>query len=145
MRYAQQRYKERFGVEISASDLFNMVTYNPAKALMLENKIGAIADEFYADIAIVDKKSENPYDDILSCNPENIIALWSKGHFVFGDERFFKKVSTQANGDAKYTAFKMRDREKIIIGNPKRLIQSFVRTFNINEPVLFDFIPKELQ
>ena len=143
MNYAQKLYKTRFHTEISSSDLFNMVTYNPAKALMLENRIGKIADGFSADIVIIDKKSENPYDDILSCNPENIIALWSRGTFIYGDECIFQKVSKQA--DTIYSEFTINGRRKIIIGNPQSLLHSFVNTFDIEEPVFFDFIPKELQ
>jgi len=143
LNYAQELFKERFDIDISSSDLFNMVTCNPAKALMLENKIGKIDDGFSADIAIIDKKSDNPYDDILSCNPEDIIALWSKGTFVYGDEWFFHKISGQK--DIVYSEFKINERKKIIIGNPRSLLASFVNTFNIKEPAYFDFIPEELQ
>jgi len=143
LNYAQELYNTRFHTEISSSDLFNMVTYNPAKALMLENRIGKIADGFSADIVIIDKKSKNPYNDILSCNPENIIALWCGGTFIYGDKWLFQKVSKQT--DKIYSEFMINGRRKIIIGNPQSLLHSFVNTFNIEESVLFDFIPKELQ
>ena len=143
LRYAQKLYKEKFNAEISSSDLFNFVTYNPAKALMLENKIGKIADGFNADIAIVDKKSENIYDDILSSNPENIIALFCNGTFIYGDEYFYRKISEQSK--VEYTEFEIKKRKKVIIGNPQKAVQSFVETFNIKESVYFDFLPLELQ
>jgi len=143
LNYAQKLYNTRFHAEISSSDLFDMVTCNPANALMLKNKIGKIANGFCADIAIIDKKSENPYDDILSSNPEDIIALWCRGTFIYGDEWFFQKTSKLS--DTIYSEFTINGRRKVIIGNPRSLLHSFVNTFNIEEPVFFDFIPKELQ
>jgi cytosine/adenosine deaminase-related metal-dependent hydrolase len=143
LNYAQKLYNEYFHIDISSSDLFNMVTCNPAKALMLENEIGRIADGFSADVAIIDRKSESPYNDILSSNPENIIALFCKGTFIYGDESFFEKISIKA--DTEYTKFYINGRKKVIIGNPTGLLHSFVETFNIEEKVFFDFIPKDLQ
>lgn len=143
LNYAKKQFNTRFHTEISSSDLFNMVTCNPAKALMLENKIGKISDGYSADIAIIDKKSEYPYDDILSCAPEDIIALWSRGVFIYGDEWFFHKVSKQA--DSVYSVFTTNGRKKVIIGNPRSLLNSFVNTFNEGEPVSFNFLPRELQ
>lgn len=143
LNYAKKIYNTNFQSELSSSDLFNMVTYNPAKALMLEDKIGKIANGFSADIAIIDKKSKNPYDDILCSNPENIIALFSRGTFIFGDEWFFNKLSKQT--DILYSKLTINGREKFIIGNPQALMQSFFDTFNYGEPVIFDFMPIELQ
>jgi cytosine/adenosine deaminase-related metal-dependent hydrolase len=143
LNYAKELYYQKFRVEISNSDLFNMVTCNPAKALMLEDKIGKIADGFSADIAVIDKKSENPYDDILSSNPENIIALWCKGSFIYGDESIFQKIPQKRY--TIYSKFNINGRKKIIIGNPKTLFQSFINTFDIKESIYFDFIPKDLQ
>lgn len=145
LNYAKKIYNEHYRTQISSSELFDMVTCNPAKALMLEDQIGKIADGFNADIAIVDRKSEDPYDDILSTNPENIIALWSKGVFIYGDQSFLRTISEHEQVGIKYSEFSINGRKKAVIGNPRGLLDSFADTFNIQEPICFDFLPKDLQ
>lgn len=143
MRFAQIQYKDTFGEDIESSVIFDMSTSHAAKALKQENIIGSISRGCIADIAIVDKKTNNPYDDIVHSNAESIIALLHKGVFVYGDESFFDKFKIREN--TQYFRFSINGRQKIVVGNPKKLIAQAKKCFSLEETMSFPFIPQEVK
>jgi len=143
MQYAQIKYKNEFNFSISSSELFNQVTINPARALLIDKFSGKIIDGYNADIVIIDKKNDNPYDDVLTCNPENIVALLCNGIFVYGDKEYSNLWSMYEG--IKYTSFKLKNREKYVAGLPRDIIDYLHKKLNINEQAYFPYIPDVLQ
>ncbi len=143
LRFAQVQYKDTFGENIESSVLFDMCTSHAAKALKQENIIGSIGQGCVADIAIVDKKTNNPYDDIICSDAESIIALLHKGIFVYGDEVFFDKFRIREN--IQYFKFSINGRRKIVIGNLKKLIAQAKKSFSLAATTYFPFIPQEVK
>lgn len=142
LSFAQDQYKREFREDIESSKLFDMVTVNAAKALKQESRIGFLDSGYMADVAIIDKKTDNPYDDILHSNAESIIALLHKGVFVYGDESVMNYFTIQE--DVNYSNFIMNGRKKTVIGNPKSLISDAKKKFGLDRSIWFPFIPKEV-
>ena len=91
----------------------------------------------------MDKKTNNPYDDIIHSDAESIIALLHEGAFVYGDERMFEKFKIREN--TQYFRFSINGRRKIVVGNPKKLIEQAKKCFSLDATTNFPFIPQEIQ
>ena len=69
---ADEFNKKYLNNTFSDRELWMMVTYNPAAALRIEDKIGALKTGLFADIAIFDGKGkENPYRAIIEADPKS--------------------------------------------------------------------------
>jgi cytosine/adenosine deaminase-related metal-dependent hydrolase len=143
MRYAQKVFGNEFNSHLSSAELFNQVTVNPARALLIDRFTGRIADGYNADIVIIDKQNDNPYDDVLACGPENIAALLCNGIFVYGDKKY--SGLWPLHRGIEYTSFWAGNREKYAAGIPGDIIESLYEKLNIKERFYFSFIPDGLQ
>lgn len=92
LRVAERVNEEEFGGAIPNSDWVRMITVNPAKALALENYIGALKAGLKADIAVFKAKDQNQAKSLLKSQLEDVEMVWVGGNLLYGDETTVTKV-----------------------------------------------------
>jgi len=84
LKVAAAAYENRYGEALPAKTLVEMVTTNPARAIGWESKAGAIRAGAFADLILVAKHGEDPFEDLLRATEEDIELILINGKPVFG-------------------------------------------------------------
>jgi cytosine/adenosine deaminase-related metal-dependent hydrolase len=123
MRIAVRFYGQVFGRALALEDLYKMVTVNPARALMMRDKLGRIAPGYLGDLLILERRPDaSPLETLVEAEPQDVVLLLQQGRPRYGDEPFaslFKAIPEQA-GSARIT---VGGKPKRIVGNPVRLLR----------------------
>ena len=94
-KFAWEVNLKQFNGFFTEKDLFDMMTWNPAKITGFEEYIGALKPGMEADIVIYSKKDSNPYKNLLHCNLTDVNLVMIKAEPFYGEieylERFGKK------------------------------------------------------
>jgi len=69
-----------------------MVTLNPAVALGLDDKIGRIKANYYADIAVFKKNRPDPYRNLIEATERDVRLVIIGGMPYYGDLDFMKQL-----------------------------------------------------
>ncbi|HEY2743383.1 MAG TPA: amidohydrolase family protein [Polyangia bacterium] len=85
MRFANAWDDAHWSNRLSSKDLLTMTTTNAATVLALGDKIGKIAEGYYADIAVYSGDTANPYDAILAATPMQVQLVMVGGSVLYGD------------------------------------------------------------
>jgi len=90
-KWIQQGKLESF----SNKDLVQLVTQNPAKALSMEEHLGKVAPNFYANLLIVKKQSSNMYDDILKSTENDLKLIVINGLARSGETEWMEQILSE--------------------------------------------------
>ncbi len=74
-----------FGGFLTPEYMVDMVTFNPAMALHLEDKIGVLKAGWYADVTVLDKLGDDPHRNVIEARPENVQLVFVGGKPLYGD------------------------------------------------------------
>lgn len=88
IRFFKQLYQEINQEDFSNKEITKMITLNPAKALRIDKDLGTIEEGKIADLLIIPRKTNNPYDDLFQLRPKHIAALYYKGKLILTDYDF---------------------------------------------------------
>jgi len=124
MRQARAFYQETFGQPLDPRELFRMVTANPARALMLDERIGRIAPGYAADLLVLPKRGgQDPFETLLAAEPKDIILLLHEGQPRIVDEALSFLFGAGATA-VETTPIVIAGRSKHVIGNPVALLEA---------------------
>ncbi len=76
----------------SNKELVRMATQYPAQLAGLDDKIGVIAAEKYADVIVLKRKEKDAYDAIVHANPPDVELVIIDGRPVYGNPKAMKKL-----------------------------------------------------
>ena len=82
----------RRATDISAKDLFRLVTVIPRRIFGLPPDAGALIEGGNADLFLLPFGGADPYERILNANPADICLMMKRGKIVFFDDRDFAKL-----------------------------------------------------
>jgi cytosine/adenosine deaminase-related metal-dependent hydrolase len=85
MRFADGWDDAHWGNRLTSKDLVRMSTANAAKVLALEVRLGSIAPNLLADIAVFAGDRARPYDAILAATPREVRLVLVGGKVLYGD------------------------------------------------------------
>jgi cytosine/adenosine deaminase-related metal-dependent hydrolase len=85
LRVADQQNRTNFGSAIHSDEWLDMITAYPAKALALDEKIGALAPNHKADITVISKRDSNVNDNLLKSRLEDVELVMVSGRPLYGD------------------------------------------------------------
>ncbi len=86
---ADELNKKYFGNIFNDRELWLMVTYNPAVALQIDDKLGSLKPGLFGDIVIYDGRGkDNPYRAVIEANVKSTVlvlqrSLFSQGNSVY--------------------------------------------------------------
>lgn len=136
MRWAREVYYKMYREEISPETLFKLVTINPAQAFRIQHKTGSIEIGKHADLLLIKPCDKDPYKAFVDLQMEDIELLTYNGNPVYSAreyEELFKKRAVD------YTKIRVRGRDKLIVGDPVRLMGQIRKAVGYKKT--FDFIP----
>ncbi len=88
LRFADTWDDEHFGNRLAAKDLVQMTTRNPAIAMGLGEKIGALKVGHFADLMVVVRTTVDPYESIVEARPKDVRLTMIGGAILYGDAEF---------------------------------------------------------
>ena len=132
MRYARKMYQAMYGEDLPASQIFNMVTCNPAKAFKIQNKTGKLTEGFLADILVIQAKETDPYENLVKAEMHDIALLTVGGLPVLADKAFHELII-----DTNYEKVIRKRRETWVYGNPLTLYQSVRKAVGFDKKLAY--------
>lgn len=94
LRFADAWDNAHWGDKLGAKDLVLMATSNAAAVLGFQDKLGAIAKGYLADLFVVSGDPAKPWDAIVGATPKSVAMVMVGGKVLYGD------VSIQSAGPA---------------------------------------------
>jgi len=100
-----RRYLDQYKIKVTNKQLIKMATENSAKALHLEHILGKVAPGYFADLMLIEKKSDiktsaHAYNALVKATQKQVQLVVVEGEPVYGDlsylnqtEHTFEKVS----------------------------------------------------
>jgi 5-methylthioadenosine/S-adenosylhomocysteine deaminase len=95
LKIAHEYDKAKWDHKLSDTDLVKMVTVNPAIASGLDDKIGRIKADYYADIAVFKKNRPDPYRNLIEATERDVQLVLVGGTPYYGDLSFMKQLKGQ--------------------------------------------------
>jgi hypothetical protein len=81
---AEQLNRKYFGSAFTARELWLMVTHNPAVALKVDDRLGALAPGLFGDIAVYNGKNKrNPYRAVIGANAKDTVLVLRRSSLPF--------------------------------------------------------------
>ncbi len=103
---------------IPSSTLYKMVTENAVYALMLDPKYAFLNPEQTDNLLLIDKIDNDPFENLLQIEAENINLLFSDGVPRFGNVEWLDIFALDRDN---YTIFRTGKQEKFVLGDPLEL------------------------
>ncbi len=95
LRFVGRYNREKLNNALSDRDIFNMITYTPAKALAMEDRLGKLAKDYVADITIFEYDSLKDYSDITNLGVEDVKLVFLGGKPLYGVKRWMDRIPHQ--------------------------------------------------
>ncbi len=119
MRFARRTYAQMYGEPLSARAMTDMVTRNPARAFWMQDRIGSIEQGKLADLLLLRRRGEDPYESLLETQIEDIELILRDGSPVYGDQRWEELFRLRS---VDYTRASVRGRPVCVRGDPGGLL-----------------------
>ena len=137
LRYDRELYRLMYGEDLSPRLMFDMVTHNAARAFWMQDKIGALDAGMLADILVLKKNNDDPYENLINASMADVELLTLEGNPLFGEVRFLDIF----NGElpAGYTQINVGGRDMFIKGDPAGLYAKVRQKAGYKK--ILDFLP----
>jgi 5-methylthioadenosine/S-adenosylhomocysteine deaminase len=124
LKYDRELYRSMYGEDLPAKTLFQMVTYNAAKAFWMEDRIGTLDEGKLGDILILKARHDDPYENLVNASMKDIELLVLAGAPVYGEARFMDIFPDAPSGGKLplgYSQIKVSGRTMFVKGDPAGL------------------------
>jgi 5-methylthioadenosine/S-adenosylhomocysteine deaminase len=145
VRIARRAFRDQTGEDPSPPWLVGLITTGAAYALVLDDRRGRIAPGYEADLLVLPDRGGDPFTTLVEADVSDIALLCCAGRPIYGDpvyrplfEQFgsdFTSVLVSGIG----TMRPLEKREKLIAGDPARLLDRLSRT--AGRQLEFPFLP----
>jgi len=136
MRFARSTYRKLYGSDLPASKIFDMVTVNPAKAFRMQDRIGTLASGKLADLLVVRKKHDDPYESLLLTEMSDIALLTRDGDPIYGGEEFSDLFAERGRD---ITTVVVKRKRMHVTGDPGGLLERVRELVGFRK--ILDFMP----
>jgi hypothetical protein len=90
LKIADEVNKQQLGNKLTARNLVEMVTCNPAKIVNWSDKVGTIKAGMVADLLVIDQVVADDYRALIQAKEENVQLVLVGGDPLYGDESWMK-------------------------------------------------------
>ncbi|MDR2470576.1 MAG: amidohydrolase family protein, partial [Treponema sp.] len=139
MRYDRALYRAMYGEDLPAETIFRMVTSNAARAFRMDGRIGTLEEGKLADLLVLRSARDDPYENLLGANMEDIELLTLAGKPIYGELRFLDIFDGKL--PAGYTQITVKDRPMFVAGDPAGLYRTARKKIGFKK--VLDFLPFE--
>ena len=142
IKYDRKLYQEMYGEDLSPKTIFEMATVNAAKALRMQDHIGALKQGMYGDILVLKAKNNDPYENLVAASMQDIELLILKGKPIYGEERFLDLFGLPGNNLPEgYSRLIVGDHSMFVAGDPARLYNEVRQKVGFKK--ILDYLPFE--
>ena len=117
--FEEMRFAHKTCPSIKPETLLKMVAGNARKALFLPEEYGKIKQEANENILLMKVKTEDPYENVLKSDPDDILLLMEKGRPLFGQKNMLKYFNVN---ERDYFFYKKKQEEYFVIGHPEHIM-----------------------
>jgi cytosine/adenosine deaminase-related metal-dependent hydrolase len=139
MRYDRALYRAMYGEDLSAETLFRMVTVNAARAFRMDDRIGVLEEGKLADLLVTSARRDDPYENLLGAQMEDIELLTLAGTPIYGEMRFLDIFDGRLPPG--YTQITVGKRPMFVKGDPAGLYRTARKKIGFKK--VLDFLPFE--
>ena len=113
--FSEIRSAKRIFPHIPTAEILKMVTDNARKALFLSPNYGSL-NEVNSELLLLKKKNDDPLENLLYCDMEDIELFIHEGKPIYGNEKYLANFQFEP---ADYFFFKDGKTRKFVIGHPE--------------------------
>lgn len=139
MRFARNVYRKMYGENLDSRTIFEMVTLNPAKAFRMNRKIGSLEDGKLADIVVIRRRDDDPYESLVKAQIEDIMFLTIEGQPVLAHKAHEELFAAR---NQQYSEISLKGKKMLVKGDPKGLLQRVREAVGFKK--VLDFIPIDI-
>lgn len=139
MKYARKVYQSLYGEDLDAKTIVEMVTSNPAKAFRMYDRTGSIEEGKWADLLVMRKREDDPYENLATASMKDIQLLVREGVPVYGEERFMDLLDGKL--PVGYSMLMVDGRSMFVKGDPAGLYREVRRKVGFKKTL--DYLPFE--
>jgi hypothetical protein len=139
MKYDRELYRKIYGEDLSARTMFEMVTVNAARAFWMQDRIGVLEEGKLGDILVLKAGKDDPYENLLAAEMEDIELLILAGRPVYGEMRFIDLLGGKLPHG--YTQIIVKGRPMFVSGDPAGLYNECLRKIGFKK--VLDYMPFE--
>lgn len=139
MRYDRVLYRAMYGEDLPAEKIFTMVTANAAKAFRLDDRLGTLDEGKLADLLVIKAKRDDPFENLVGAEMEDIELLTLAGKPIYGELRFLDIFGGEL--PAGYTQITVGKRPMFVAGDPAGLYKTARSKIGFKK--VLDFLPFE--
>ncbi|MDR1100570.1 MAG: amidohydrolase family protein [Treponema sp.] len=139
IKYDRDLYRNMYGEDLPAKTIFEMITINAAKAFWMQDRIGSLDEGKLADLLILKGRADDPYENLVAANMEDIELLVLEGKPIYGELRFLDIFGGKLPPG--YTRIQVGNRPMFVKGDPAGLYQEARRKIGFKKTL--DYLPFE--
>lgn len=139
MRFARLTYRRLYGEDLPARTLVQMVTENPAHAFRMQKDIGTLEAGKLADVLVIRRKREDPYESLVEARPADVELLIQEGTPIFGAAEHEELFRLR---DAEASPISIDGRKMLSKGDPAGLLNRVRKLVGFRK--VLDFMPLDL-
>jgi hypothetical protein len=139
---ARKIYRQLYGEDIGAEQLFKMVTINAAKAFWMDGETGSLSEGKRADLMVLRGHHGDPYENLASASMEDIRLLTMDGEALYGEELFAPLLPPHTGVlPAGYSTVRVGGTNRFVKGDPAALYNRIRNKLGFKKEI--DFLPFE--
>jgi 5-methylthioadenosine/S-adenosylhomocysteine deaminase len=139
IKYDRELYRKLYGEDLAAEKIFQMMTINAAKAFWMQDKIGSLDEGKLGDILVLKSSNNDPYENIVNANMQDIELLILAGAPIYGETRFLDIFGGKLPEG--YTQIKVGNKSMFVKGDPAELYREARKKIGFRKEL--DFLPFE--
>jgi cytosine/adenosine deaminase-related metal-dependent hydrolase len=139
IKYDRELYRTIYGEDLSAKTIFEMITANAAKAFWMQDRIGVLEEGQQGDILVLKGSKDDPYENLVSAEMEDIELLILEGRPIYGETRFIDLLGGRLPQG--YTQITVGKRPMFVKGDPGGLYTECRRKIGFKK--VLDYLPFE--
>jgi len=139
IKYDRELYQRFYGEDLPAKKIFEMITINAARAFWMQDKTGSLEDGKLGDILVLKAKNDDPYENLVNADMQDIELLTLAGQPIYGETRFLDIFNGKLPEG--YTQIKIGKKEMFIKGDPAGLYREIRRKIGFKKKL--DYLPFE--
>jgi cytosine/adenosine deaminase-related metal-dependent hydrolase len=120
IKFAKKIYKDMYNEELDDKLIVEMITVNPGEAFRIHDKLGSLEKGKLGDLLLIAGDTKDPYSSLVKANLKDIALVFMEGVPLYGDKQFTDIFNDNGSD---YTKIRIDGKEKLIIGDPKGLME----------------------
>jgi cytosine/adenosine deaminase-related metal-dependent hydrolase len=133
-RFGADTYRKVYGEPLDGNVLFEMLTCNAARALMVGDELGRLKPGYLADVLVAEPKCDDPVASYMEIRPGDVDLLLVGGRPAFGSARHEEFFRSRCE---KYSPVSVGGKEKLLVGDVRGLLDGIEKRLGFRKELPF--------